>query len=164
MRDATPHAERAAILAWMTANNAGAAEASRKFGVPDNRIRQWLFVVRKGEPPTAPGTVPRVVAPERPNLTILPPAPEPKIALPPDIETLAQGVVKLALATMIRKLKDGDATVGDCAKVISAVTDRLDVFGGIAKTARDVSTPAAADLLDAAAVSRQFRERNRRQA
>lgn len=136
------HPARETILAWMTANQAGPAAAGRHFGIPSNRIKQWLHKARQGVP-VAPAH------PERPHLTILPPpASDAKIALPMDVEKLAQGAVKLALATMIKELKKGEASISDCAKVIAAVTDRLDVFGGIVRAA--AASSEADQLSDAA--------------
>lgn len=148
MADAT----RETVLLWMTANNAGPAAASRQFGIPANRIKQWAHVARQGVP-VAPAH------PERPNLTILPPPPEVKVALPPSVEKLAQSVVKLALASIIKQMKKGDASIADCAKAISAVTDRLQVFGDIAKAEQ---SPGDADqLADAGAVRAELLRRRR---
>lgn len=142
MARGTPHADRARVLAWIAANNLGPAFASRHFGIPENRIKQWVFVARRRGDKQRLGEQRHQLPPANhgPAFTILPPlaaVPPPKIQLPPDIEALAQGAVKLALVTMIRSLKDGDVSVADCAKVIAAVTDRLDAFGDIARKNTD---------------------------
>lgn len=142
-------ADRDTVLAWMTANKAGPAAAGRQFGLPTNRIKQWLHVARR-RVAVAPAH------PERPHLTILPP-PEPvKVALPPDLETLAQAVIKMALATLVRRLKEGDASISDCAKAIAAITDRLDAFGSIAK-----QTTAPAAIESAQEVAAEMARRRR---
>jgi transposase-like protein len=139
-------ADRDTVLAWMTANKLGAAAASRHFGIPRNRIYQWEHKARQGA----------AVNPTRPHLTILPP-PEPvKVALPPDLETLAQAVIRMSLATLVRRLKEGDASINDCAKAIAAITDRLDAFGSIAK-----QTTAPAVIESAHEVAAEMARRRR---
>jgi len=136
----------------MAANNAGSAEAGRKFGIPRNRIDQWRHEARKQAGPTSPrppDSHPRVVAPDRPNLTILPQPPEPKAALPPDLTVLAEAVVKLSLVTMIQRLKEGDASVADCARALASVTDRLAVFAAATAARAEAARTAAEHLPEA---------------
>lgn len=142
-------ADRDTVLAWMIANQAGPAAAGRQFSIPTNRIKQWLHVARR-RVPVAPAH------PERPHLTILPPPPSSKILLPPDLETIAQAVIRMALATMARRLKEGDATIADCAKAIAAITDRLDAFGSLAK-----KTAAPIEIESAHAVAAEMARRRR---